>query len=66
MQPYRTTHKGNLEVTQEGYLSTLKEEDNYQYKKESQVQNHKEEQELNNYNWELVAKEFKEYLVHWD
>ena len=38
-QPYRTTHKGNLEVTQEGYLSTLKEEDNYQYKKESQVQN---------------------------
>ena len=39
MQPYRTTHEGNVEVTQEGYLSTLKEEDNYQYKKESQVQN---------------------------
>ena len=64
MQPYRTTHKGNLEVTQERYLSTLKEEDNYQYKKENQVQNQKEEQELNNYNWDLVAKEFKEYLVH--
>ena len=66
MQPYRTTNKENQEVTQEGYLSTLTEEDNYQYKKESQVQNHKEEQELNNYNWDLVAKEFKEYLVHWD
>ena len=62
MQPYRTTNKENQEVTQEGYLSTLAEEDNYQYKKESQVQNHKEEQELNNYNWDLVAREFKEYL----
>ena len=39
MQPYRTTNNENQEVTQEGYLSTLTEEDNYQYKKESQVQN---------------------------
>ena len=39
MQPYWTTNKENQEVTQEEYLSTLTEEDNYQYKKESQVQN---------------------------
>ena len=52
MQPYRTTNNENQEVTQKGYLSTLTEEANYQYKKENQVQNQKEEQELNNYNWD--------------
>ena len=47
-----------------GIYQHLKRKTTISTRRKVKFKTNREEQELNNYNWDLVAKEFKEYLVH--